>query len=74
MLKAVLVVACALALGACAGVNTGPSLSKTSTPGVDADTVKVASVNQWAQDRGATVVWIHYPVKSREPDRPGIDH
>lgn len=74
MLKAVLVVALALALGACAGVRTGPSLSKTATPGADTDTVKVASVNQWAQDRHATVVWLHYPTLSKEAARPDIDH
>ena len=74
MRKAVLVVIGTLALGACAGVQTGPSRSKTATPGVDTDTVKVASVNQWAQDRHATVVWLHFPTKSKEAGGPGIDH
>jgi len=71
---AIVAVGCALVLSACAGINTGPSMSKTGTPGVDTDMVKMATVNQWALDKGATVVWIHYPTKSREPDRPGIDH
>jgi hypothetical protein len=74
MFKAVLVAVCALSVGACATVQPGPSLSKTATPGADTDTVKVASVNQWAQDRHATVVWLHYPTMTKEPDRVGVDH
>ena len=65
MQKALFVMAAALSLGACAGISTTPSNSKTATPGVDTDTIKVATVNQWAQDKGATVVWIHYPTRSK---------
>ena len=74
MLKAMFAAMCALALGACAGMPSGPSQSKTATPGVDTDVVKVASVNDWAMHRHATVVWLHYPTLSKEGDRPGIDH
>jgi hypothetical protein len=28
------------------------------------DTVKVISVNQWAERRGATVVWLNYPTRN----------
>lgn len=69
MLKTLFVVAVALSLGACA-MNPGPSRSKTGIPGVDDDMVKVATVNQWAADKGATVVWIHMPTKSRENSAP----
>ena len=70
MLKAVLVAVGALSLGACAGMQTGRSLSKTATPGVDTDTVKVASVNEWALHRHATVVWLNYPTKAKDAERP----
>jgi hypothetical protein len=32
------------------------------------DAEKVTAVNQWAETRGAKVLWIHYPTK-REHDK-----
>jgi hypothetical protein len=51
-------------------MQTGRSLSKTATPGADTDTVKVASVNEWALHRHATVVWLNYPTKAKDAERP----
>jgi len=69
MLKTLCVVAVALSLGACA-ISPGPGRSKTGIPGVDDDMVKVASVNQWAAEKGATVVWIHMPTKAPDNASP----
>ena len=70
MPKAVFVALGVLALSACAGVPSTTGRSKTATPGVDTDVVKVVSVERWAGDKGATVVWIHYPTKSRDDSSP----
>jgi len=69
MLKTLFAVAAALSLGACA-ISPGPARSKTGIPGVDDDMVKVATVNQWAAEKGATVVWIHMPTKVQENSSP----
>ena len=34
----------------------------------DFDQGKVATVNRWALDHGATVIWTHYPQKRRGAD------
>jgi predicted nucleotidyltransferase len=34
----------------------------------DVDVAKVVTVNQWAQWRGAKLIWINYPQKSRLAD------
>lgn len=55
-------IAICLGLTACAG-GTGPNgLSRSEPVDRDVDYVKVAAVTQWAQQRGATVVWLNYPV------------
>jgi len=50
-----------LGLSACAGTpqrfERGPDGAMVS----DVDAGKVAAVNQWAWQRGATVVWVNYP-------------
>jgi hypothetical protein len=62
-----LVAASALALVACA--STGERRHGAGfDPGDDYDAVKVATVTQWAQARGAVVVWINYPRKRRDGD------
>jgi hypothetical protein len=42
-------------LTACAG--TPPR----RLPSSDIDTQKVVTVNQWAETRGAKLLWVHYP-------------
>jgi hypothetical protein len=55
-----------LALGGCASM--GGAEHPGSRFGSDVDVSKVIAVNQWAETKGATVVWINYPQKSKNPD------
>lgn len=32
----------------------------------DVDIGKIATVNQWAEQRGAKVMWINYPVRNKD--------
>jgi hypothetical protein len=48
-----------LVLGAMlAGCAAAP---QKSASGVTTDVQKVASVNTWAETKGARVLWVHYP-------------
>jgi len=48
------------------GCTAGAPRHRSQTdPNDDFDAGKVAAVTQWAQTRGATVVWLHYPTKPR---------
>jgi hypothetical protein len=52
-----------------AGCATAPTSSPVQSPNYstreynDYDLGKVVSVEQWARDKGARVIWIHYPPK-----------
>lgn len=48
---------CAL-LTACAGAPRRPLASD------ELDAQKVVLVNQWAEDHGARLIWLHYPTRS----------
>jgi hypothetical protein len=63
------VLAAGVVLGGCAapGIRHGSQ----SDPNDDFDAGKVATVTQWAQTRGATVVWLHYPTKRRNDNDGG---
>jgi len=51
-------------MAGCAGTRGGTiSMSSAALASDDVDAEKVATVNQWAQTHGATVVWINYPVR-----------
>ena len=51
-------------LTGCAGTRGATlSMSSAQLASDDVDAEKVATVNQWAQTHGATVVWINYPVR-----------
>jgi len=70
MHKAVFVLALGLGpglmLAGCAGTatHTRPDWeSKTSLTSLEIDSDKVATVNRWALDRGAKLIWINYPQK-----------
>ena len=58
---------CVICLGltACAG-TAGSNGITHAVPGLrsdqEVDYGKVAAVNQWAERKGATVIWINYPV------------
>jgi len=39
-------------------------MSSAGIASEDVDSEKVATVNQWAQSHGATVLWINYPVRA----------
>jgi hypothetical protein len=56
------VVVC-LWLSACAGMS-GNRISRSEPVGRVIDAGKVVAVNQWAQRKGATVIWINYPIRS----------
>ncbi len=57
-----LLVATCFGLSACAGL-VGPNGSTRPVHlGGEIDYGKVIAVNQWAERRGATVLWINYPV------------
>lgn len=53
-----------LAVSACAGTAGPNGLARGSRMDNDIDYGKVIAVNQWAERRGATVMWINYPKKS----------
>ncbi|MCE5232641.1 MAG: hypothetical protein ABFC67_01265 [Mizugakiibacter sp.] len=68
-MRAALYVATLVALSAlagCAGETTKPQNLSGMYPG-DVDWEKVASVNQWATTKGATIVWVNVPRK------PGVE-
>lgn len=48
----------------CAGSSS--SLVRADGPNNKLDEGKIAAVNTWAHDHGATVIWIHMPTKARE--------
>lgn len=50
-----------LALSACASTSGPNGIVRESNIGAPVDVGKVVTVNQWAQQRGARVVWINYP-------------
>jgi len=58
MLKRLLLcIAVCATLAACAGApQTRPS-------GTQIDVQKVATVNQWAETKGARVIWVRYPTQ-----------
>ncbi|GAP66383.1 precorrin-3B C17-methyltransferase [Mizugakiibacter sediminis] len=56
------------ALAGCAGETTRPQNLASLYPG-DVDWEKVVSVNQWAERKGATVVWVNMPRKPVEERR-----
>ena len=64
------VVVIGAALSGCAGAGASMHRSQRDAND-DFDAGKVATVTQWAQARGATVVWMHYPTKRRSGDEGG---
>ncbi|HET6545201.1 MAG TPA: hypothetical protein VFG55_00470 [Rhodanobacteraceae bacterium] len=64
-LSTVMIVMC-LGLGACAGSNGfvrgGPQDQRL-------DYGKILAVNEWAKTRGATVLWLHYPMINADRQR-----
>jgi hypothetical protein len=68
----VLSVGMCLGLAACAGPGgmrpDSVSESKTSINSIDIDTNKVATVNRWAMDHGARLIWLNYPTKHQVGD------
>lgn len=52
-----------LAVSACAGTGTRNDMVRGSMDN-DVDYGKVLAVNEWAERRRATVVWVNYPKKS----------
>ncbi len=63
-----------LSLCLCACATSGPHSQGTTERATedklngDYDEVKVATVNRWALDHGATVLWNHYPQKRKSAD------
>lgn len=60
-------------IGGCATSGTALSMSRGGLASEDVDAEKVATVNQWAQTHGATVVWINYPVRPHPRSGGGGD-
>ncbi|HEY0231380.1 MAG TPA: hypothetical protein VGC55_09015 [Dokdonella sp.] len=50
-----------LGLSACAGTPQRVERGRDGAMVSDVDAGKIAAVNQWAWQRGATVVWVNYP-------------
>jgi len=50
-----------LGLSACAGTSGPNGIPRYVNVGGEVDVGKVVTVNQWAQQRGARVMWINYP-------------
>ncbi|HJT99384.1 MAG TPA: hypothetical protein VJ696_13790 [Rhodanobacteraceae bacterium] len=57
------VIALCLAVSACAGTGGGNGIARGSRMDNDIDVGKVVAINEWAERRRATVVWINYPKK-----------
>ena len=57
-------VALCFALSACAGGMGQNGISRSGAAGDGVDAGKVAAVNQWAQQKGATVIWMNYPSRA----------
>jgi len=53
-------------LGACAGTPQRSVTAETWQYEVDAG--KVGTIDRWALDHGATVIWLKYPQKTRPGD------
>lgn len=62
----VALVGISLVLGGCA--STGGLRMANSQYGSDVDMGKIIAVNQWAQTKGATVVWVNYPQKPKNAE------
>jgi hypothetical protein len=56
-----------LFLGGCAGTG-GTRGGEHRDPNGEVDASKIETVSQWAQARGATIIWVHYPRKPRSSD------
>jgi hypothetical protein len=59
-----------LVLGGClvaSGCVAQNGAFRTSKADGDIDEGKVDAVNQWAERRHATVLWINYPRKAKDP-------
>jgi len=56
----------ALGLGGCA--STGTATRANHGYNADVDVAKVTAVNQWAEIKGARVMWVNYPQKSKIAD------
>lgn len=56
------------ALAGCAGETTRPQNLSSLYPG-DVDWEKVVSVNQWAERKGAKVMWVNMPRKAATDHR-----
>jgi len=50
-----------LGLSACSGAPQRYDRGRDGAMIRDIDAGKIATVNQWALQRGATVVWVNYP-------------
>ena len=63
-----------LSLFLCACATSGPQHAQQIGPATedklngDFDQGKVVTVNRWALDHGATVIWTHYPQKRKGTD------
>ena len=62
------VVVC-LGLSACADSMGRNGIYRSEPLGREIDVGKVIAVNQWAERKGAIVVWVNYPVRPSR-DRP----
>lgn len=60
-LAAGLAILTCLGLSACAGTSGSNGVVRESNIGSAVDVGKVVTVNEWALQRGAKVVWINYP-------------
>lgn len=57
-------IALCFGLSACAGGMGQNGISRSEPAGHEVDMGKVAAVNQWAQTKGATVIWLNYPLRA----------
>jgi len=63
-----------LSLCLCACATSGPQHTQQMAPATedklngDYDQGKVMTVNRWAMDHGATVIWTHYPQRRKSAD------
>jgi starvation-inducible outer membrane lipoprotein len=57
-----------LGLSACAASPQRVAVEREQMQNSDVDWGAVVAVNQWAERRGATLRWIHYPTTRKHDD------
>ena len=70
-MKRSILLAAGMSLALCGCASMGGAQRANSQSDSDIDMGKVVAVNQWAETKGARVMWINYPQKPKNLDSAG---